>query len=99
MSLTNTLELVQEYYQEKVKPHLDAQDIPKARRHMDSLMMEMDTHFKRLFPYHSGPNFYARAELIQDELRGGRMPDRATITEFEAYLAQLKLSTASENLG
>jgi hypothetical protein len=99
MTLTETLGLVQEYYKEKVKPQLDVQNIPKARMHMENLTMEMNEHFKRLFIYHSGANCYARAELIRDQLREGRMPSEDTVMEFEAYLAQLKLSTVSGNRG
>lgn len=98
MQPQETLVNMQEYYTGKVKPALESGDIPQALRCMANLTLEMRSS-SELFPYHSGPNCMSRAEVIQDVLKEGRLPSHILVREFEAYLAQFRLSTITGNRG
>jgi hypothetical protein len=99
MTLTETVSLIQEYYKYKVKPEFVNRNLPKSRTRMYNLLTEINSNMKKLAPYHSAITFRIKAEDICDNLMENKFPSKTLIKEFEAYLAQTKLSTISENRG
>lgn len=99
MEIADTVCNLHQHYREQVKPHWQTGNLPQATMHMLGLSMELNAHFQELFPYHSAENCMIRADLIMESLRKQEMPDQEILREFEAYLAQTKLSTASGNRG
>lgn len=95
--IAKTMQLVKEYYQTKVKPYMEEGNIPQARRTMTNLHLEIETHFRELYPHSSGDHFMIRAESMLEDLKADRIPADWKKLEFEAFLAQACLSTASGN--
>ena len=99
MQPQETLANMQEYYRRNIRPALESGDVPQALRGIVNLTLEMQFYSSELYPFHSGPDCMARSEAMQDELKKGRLPSHEIVREFEAYLAQFKLSTISGNKG
>lgn len=100
MELKDKISSLREYYQEKVKPHFENKNLSKATMHMTNLFMELDSLGPQILPYHSSLRCAAEAEaILYDHLRKDRLPPQKVVKEFEAYLAQLNLSTISANRG
>ena len=97
--LAETVSDMNQYYHEKVKPSFQSGNLPQAKRCLTNLIIGLQFTGTSLFPYHSALNCISRAELMQDYLREGKMPSKELLIEFEAYLAQTKLSTISGNAG
>ena len=95
---TQYVESLEKYYREKIKPHLVSGNLAKAKTHIANLALEIEfIPLDDIFPYHSGPMCSAKAGYIMKKLRQGELPSETTLIELEAYLAQLKLSTITNN--
>ena len=88
-----TIELCLEYYREKVKPFLENGNIAQVKRGMTNLIIAgLYPNFQNIFPYRSAPNCFHTSDEILAKMRGEKCLDKNLFEEFEAYLAQTKLS-------
>ena len=93
MNTLEKIDLCKEYYNKKVRLFFDSKDFVQVRRGITNLIIEgLYPNFQDFFPYRSAPICFAKADEILEQIRNKEPLNRGLLDEFEAYLAETRLS-------
>jgi hypothetical protein len=84
-------------YREEIKPWIERRDYDLAAAEFHNINFILKEFARDFARYHSGINFMASSEMLEEKLRERTEPTFA-IQAFEGYLSQVGLSLESENV-
>ena len=98
MNIGEKVQIIEEGFVETIKPFIENGKVRLAYNEMQNLSLTLLAELKQYSKYHSGINFVANAILLTDALKIND-PRGYTkfMTNFQAYLSQLKLAVAADN--
>jgi len=97
MNLVEALDVIDDGFKETVLPAISRGHLKTAHDELTNLDLALKLIIKEIASYHSGIHFVASVRTLYRELGQGEHCPK-TVAEFQAYLAQLKLSAKSGNI-
>ncbi len=90
--LLHFLEGCNDGFQNFIFPQIQAESYNPNRMNLSNLYLGVISYGSSIGLYRSGLNCLTRARLIEEELRANRIPEKKLVSEFGAYLAQVKMA-------